>query len=115
MLISGDRCRQELFQLSVGGAHRRLTIGLLEEVPDFLGVCFLAYLNSDGGGAAEGDGTHRLFIVAVPGLGIGRRAGLANGPPGAGQLQVSTHGDVPFLVVGTGEDGGDSERVGRHE
>ena len=34
-------------------------------------------------------------------------------PPGAGRLQVSTHGDVPFPVVGTSEDGGDSgERVG---
>ena len=116
MLVSGDHRRQELLQLSVGRAHRRLTIRLLEEIPDLLSVRFLSNLDPDGGRAAEGDSTHCLFVVAVPRLGVGHRAGLTNSPLGAGRLQVSMHEDMPFPVVGTGEDGGDGgERVGRHE
>ena len=40
---------------------------------------------------------------------------LTNSPPGAGQLQVGMHGDMPFVIVGTGEDGSHGgERGGRH-
>ena len=106
MGVRWDRRRQELLQLSVGGAHRRLTIRLLEEVPDLLGGSLFRHLGFDRSGAAEGNCTHGLFVVAVPRFRIGCRVGLANGPPGAGRLQVCTHGDVPLAIVDTSEDGG---------
>ena len=114
MLISGDGRRQELLQLSVGGAHRRLTIRVLEEIPDLLGGRLFRYLGFDRSGAAEGNRTHGLFVITVPSFGVGRRACLTNGPPGAGRLQVCTHGDVPLAIVGTGEDGSHGGERGRH-
>ena len=104
MGVRRDRRRQELLQLSVGRAHGRLTIRVLEEVPDLLGGRFFRHLGLDRSGAAEGNSTHSLFVVAVPRLGVGCRAGLTNSPPGAGRLQVCTHGDVPLAVVSASED-----------
>ena len=104
MGVQRSRGRQELLQLSVGRAHRRLTIRILEEIPDLLGSRLFRYLGLDRSSAAGGNRTHGLFIVAIPRFGVGHRAGLTNGPPGAGRLQVGTHGDMPLVIVGTSED-----------
>ena len=108
MRVRWDCGRQELLQLSMGRAHRWLTVRVFEEVPDLLGGRLFRHLGLDESGAAEGNGTHSLFVVAVPRFGVGCRAGLANSPPGAGRLQVGTHGDMPLAIVGTGEDGSHS-------
>ena len=72
-------------------------------------------LDLDQSDTAEGNSTHGCFIIAVPSFGIGCRTCLTNSPPGAGRLQVCTHGDVPLAVVGTGEDSSHGgERGGRH-
>ena len=105
MGVRRDRSRQELLQLGMGRAHGQLTVRVLEEIPDLLSGRLFRYLGFDRGGAAEGNSTHGLFIIAIPRFGISRRAGLVNSSPGAGRLQVCMHGDVPLTIVGTGEDG----------
>ena len=95
MGVRQDSSCQELLQLSVGRAHHGwLAVRLLEKIPDLLSGRLFRYLGFDRSGAVEGDGTHGLFVVAVPSFGVGRRAGFTNGPPSAGQLQVGTHGDM---------------------
>ena len=86
MGVRRDSSCQELLEFSVGRAHRRLTVRLLEKVPDLLGGRLFRYLDLDRSSAAEGNRTHGLLIVAVPSFGVGRRAGLMNSLPGAGQL-----------------------------
>ena len=89
MGVRRNGSRQELLELSVGGAHRQLTVRLLEKVPDLLGGRLFCHLDFDRSSAVKGDSTHGFLVVAIPRLGVGCRAGLTDGPPGAGQLHIS--------------------------
>ena len=50
MGVQWDRGCQELLQLGVGRAHRRLTVQVLEEVPDLLGSRLFRHLRDSSHG-----------------------------------------------------------------